>query len=84
MKTSTAVSWNDSQNVRSLIAIYQLVKSNDLSFVLVNCCQSVFMKKRCSKKQLLKIWNWKRSLQPWLIGFKMQKKVSQDTVCKSQ
>ena len=36
MKTSTAVSWNDSQNVRSLIAIYQLVKSNDLSFVLVN------------------------------------------------
>lgn len=36
MKTSTAVLWNDSQNVRSLIAVYQLVKSNDLGFVLVN------------------------------------------------
>lgn len=36
MKATTAVSWSDGQNVRSLIAVYQLVKSNDLGFVLVN------------------------------------------------
>ncbi|XP_046437036.1 uncharacterized protein LOC124188446 [Daphnia pulex] len=36
MKATTAVSWSDNQDVRSLIAVYQLVKSNDLGFVLVN------------------------------------------------
>jgi hypothetical protein len=36
MKTISTVLWNDNQNVKSFIALCQLVKSADLSFVLGN------------------------------------------------